>query len=235
MFIHKKQRFTIYFGDASQNITLDEINQKKAIGSLEKIAQKLNILQFVFLHQNHGVEGDVIQKSNAQSYFFQQSGDYLITKKKNCGIGVLTADCLSIVLYDPITQTAGIVHAGWRGSAAGILKIVIDRMVQDCGVFVDMMQMYLGPAARSCCYEVQQDFIKNFVHHENYQASFIQKDYKLYFDAAQFAVNIAQNLGIKDKNIYTTYNVCTICDTSFCSYRREKENACRQITLITLH
>ena len=255
--IHKTPQFTIYFGDAALSVSLEEIDKKEITPALQNIAQELHISQLVFLHQNHGVQGNIVQRSDTQSQFFQQPGDYLITQKKDCGIGVVTADCLPIVIYDPTTHTAAIIHAGWKGAVAGIFAITVKKMIESCGASVDTMQIYFGPAARPCCYEVQQDFVDNFQRsvgalpcptkpcakfgaqedaiHSNYESAFIKKDDKLYFDSTVFTVNIAQSLGIKLKNIYTTYNVCTICDTSFCSYRREKENARRQITLISLH
>ena len=235
MFIHKNQKFTIYFGDALQSISLDEIDRKEITPALKNIADQLSISQFVFLHQNHGVDGAVIQNDDTESQFFQQPGDYLITQKKDCGIGVVTADCLPIVIYDPTTHTSAIVHAGWKGAAAGIFAITIKKMVESYGASVATMQIYFGPAARPCCYEVQQDFVDQFMKFTNYRSAFVHKHDKLYFDSTVFTVNIAQSLGIKLKNIYTTYNVCTICDTSYCSFRREKENARRQITLISLH
>ena len=218
--IHKTPQFTIYFGDAALSVSLEEIDKKEITPALQNIAQELHISQLVFLHQNHGVQGNIVQRSDTQSQFFQQPGDYLITQKKDCGIGVVTADCLPIVIYDPTTHTAAIIHAGWKGAVAGIFAITVKKMIESCGASVDTCAKF----------GAQEDAI-----HSNYESAFIKKDDKLYFDSTVFTVNIAQSLGIKLKNIYTTYNVCTICDTSFCSYRREKENARRQITLISLH
>ena len=235
MFIYKASQFTIYFGDASQSLTLEEITQQQNIQILQNIAEQLNISQLVFLRQNHGVQGAVIREDDTESQFFQQPGDYLITQKKYCGIGVVTADCLPIVIYDKATHTSAIIHAGWKGSTAGIFSVTINKMIESCSASVDTMHVFFGPAARPCCYEVQQDFVDNFIMHPNYQSAFVHKNGKIYFDSTVFTANIAQSLGIKPKNIYTTYNVCTICDTSFCSFRREKENARRQITLISLY
>lgn len=235
MFIFTSDQFTIYFGDASQSITTHDIQQKTMTTSIHNIAQQVGADQVVFLQQTHGVQGAVIKKSDDQSQFLQQQGDVIITNKKNCGIGVLTADCLPIVIYDPITHSAGIVHAGWKGSVANIFEIAIKKMAQEFTTYPADLQIYFGPAAGACCYEVSPDFMDNFKLYPNYQDAFIEKNNKIYFDSAVFTAIIARNLGIEGKNIYTTYNVCTICNTSFCSYRREKENASRQITLISLH
>ena len=235
MFIHKTEQCTIYFGDASQSITIDEIQQKKITQNLASIADQMGVQQMVFLHQTHGVQGAVIKKNDNKSQFFQYDGDYLVTNKKGCGIGVVTADCLPIVVYDPIHHATAIIHAGWKGSAADIFTVALNNMVEEFETSISELQLYFGPAARTCCYEVSADFIDNFKQYANCDDAFVKKNSKIYFDSTVFTAIIARNLGIKDKNIYTTYNVCTICDTSFCSFRREKEKSSRQVTLISLH
>ena len=81
--IHKTPQFTIYFGDAALSVSLEEIDKKEITPALQNIAQELHISQLVFLHQNHGVQGNIVQRSDTQSQFFQQPGDYLITQKKD--------------------------------------------------------------------------------------------------------------------------------------------------------
>lgn len=235
MAIHITEKFSIYFGDASQSLTTADIAQKKMTPVLQGVAQQVGADHLFFLQQNHGTQGAVITDTDIGTQFLQQSGDFIITNKKKYGIGVLTADCLPIVIYDPVTHSAGIVHAGWKGSAANVFAITIQCMVQEFTTPVHDLQIYFGPAAGGCCYEVSSDFIDNFGQQADIQAAFIKKNSKIFFNSTIFTSIIARNLGIKAKNIYTTYNVCTICTTSLCSYRREKEKARRQITLISLH
>ena len=203
--------------------------------SLQNIAQQLKIDQIAFLHQEHGVQGMQIHSKDNQNYLFNPTGDYLITDKKKCGIGVVTADCLPIVIYDPIHHASGIVHAGWRGLVAGVFQAVVQDMANKFKRSPASLEIYVGPAAGPCCYEVQQDFIDNFKKYGNEQLFFRKKGFKTYFDSQAFVIVLARSLGIKEEKIYTRYNVCTICSLSFCSYRREKENARRQITMVCLH
>ena len=235
MFNHTTQQFTIYFGDASQSITLDEIAAQQSTQNIQNIGDLLKIKQMIFLHQNHGVQGMQLLIDDEASQFFEQSGDYLFTQRKNCGIGVVTADCLPIVIYDPITHAAGIVHAGWKGLVAGAFEVAIQDMQEKLGTKPEYLDIYLGPAARPCCYEVQQDFIDKFVEYQDYfDQIFIKNNGKTYFDSRAFITVIARSLGIDAQKIYTRYNVCTICNKSFCSYRRDKDKAHRQITMICL-
>ena len=289
MFIERNPKFTIYFGDMDQSVSVDEILVQENTSALQNIVQQIQANQIAFLRQEHGVQGKIIELSDDQNYFFQPAGDYLITQKINCGIGVVTADCLPIVLYDPINHAAGIVHAGWKGLQAGVLEVTVTDMITQFGSRPEDLQIYLGPSARPCCYEVQQDFVDQFQEYQKFNidtpmtsfslshrnqegrlpltsfldsdeksvigcnptplheisersegldyshAFFIQRDGKIYFDSRSFIMVIARSLGIKLENLYTRYNLCTICNLSFCSYRREKEKARRQVTMISLH
>ena len=237
MKLHKDINFSIYFGDEYDSVSLDEIANKQKTSALENISQQLKINQIALLAQNHGTQGMQIVVDDEQSYFFSPVGDYLFTQKKLCGIGVVTGDCLPIVMYDPVAHAAGTVHAGWKGLAAGVFQIAVQEMIEKIGIQSENLIIYLGPAARPCCYEVQQDFIDCFRKQSISVGDhfFIKKDDKIYFDSRVYTNVIARNLGIKHENIYTRYNVCTICTLSFCSYRRQKDKARRQVTMISLY
>jgi polyphenol oxidase len=236
MKLHQDKNFSIYFGDQEQSVSVDEIAAGRSTQAIQNIAQQLGIKQTVFLAQNHGIQGMQVAIDDEHNYNFAPVGDYLFTQRKNCGIGVVTADCLPIVIYDPVLHAAGIVHAGWKGLVSEIFQVAIADMIEKFGSRSQDLTIYLGPAARPCCYEVQQDFIDCFRKYQNNSdSSFIKKDGKTYFDVRPFIDVIGRNLGIKHENIYTMYNVCTICTLSFCSYRRQKDKARRQVTMISLY
>ncbi len=236
MQIHQGVNFSIYFGDQEESIACHEIFSQERTYNLELIADRLQVTQIALLLQNHGIEGVDIARHDNQSSLFSQPGDYLVTQRTYCGIGVVTADCVPIVLYDPITHTAAIIHAGWKGLLANIVQQAVYFMAEKMLVQREYLQMYIGPCALSCCYQVQQDFIDRFTEKFQDAASFfVKKEDKIYFDCIVCINVIARNLGIKQENIYTMYNVCTICTLSFCSYRRQKDKARRQVTMISLY
>ena len=57
--------------------------------------------------------------------------DALITKQINTPIGVLTADCAPIVLFDPNKEIISVIHAGWRGALSGIVKNVTNFFIKE--------------------------------------------------------------------------------------------------------
>lgn len=238
MIIHKTPSFLIYFGDQQKQLSLDDIDQHVYTPALQSVLQKMHIDQAAFLHQVHGVKGkhvtdDFMQGKNLQ--LFYEDGDFLVTRQHGLGIGVTTADCLPIVLYDKVSHVVAIVHAGWKGSLGGIVQRCVKNMEDLFQTQPEKLQVFFGPAAKACCYEVQQDFYDAFMEQGADSLAFLKKKNKIYFDNAVFASFQLRNLGIPSENIYTKYNMCTICDTSFCSYRRDKDKAGRQVTIVALH
>lgn len=235
VFIHQEESFILYFGNSQNSLSMREIDPKENFLRILDVQKKVDAHQTVFLHQNHGTAGFFLDDTDNQTYFLDKIGDYIFTKKTGVGIGVLTADCLPIIIYDPKRHATCIIHAGWKGLVAGVFQVGLQAMVKEFQTDMHFLEIYLGPAARSCCYQVQQDFIDAFIDYKSdFSSFFINKNEKTYFDNQFFIMVIARNLGIDVEKIYTKYNVCTICNLSFCSYRRENNKARRQISMICL-
>lgn len=154
--------------------------------------------------------------------------DAFISDKINLPLAVLTADCLSIFLYDPKTPAIGMVHAGWRGTKIKITALTVKRMQERFDTNAKDLKVVLGPSMRSCCFEVNEkpeDF--NF-------CELIKKDGKLYFDI--IAENKKQLLdsGVREENI-TDSGKCTYCQNEdYFSFRKEGEKSGRLISVIML-
>ena len=83
--------------------------------------------------------------------------DALITKQINTPIGVLTADCAPIVLFDPNKEIISVIHAGWRGALSGIVKNVTNFFIKE-GSKVESLEIIIGPCISQNSYEVKDDF-----------------------------------------------------------------------------
>ena len=88
----------------------------------KKINVKLNNLKL--MHQTHS-KVIFISKYNRKSKNFYS--DALITNIKGFGLGVVTADCVPIILYDSKNQFIGCIHAGWKGAFSGIIENTIKK------------------------------------------------------------------------------------------------------------
>jgi len=83
--------------------------------------------------------------------------DGLITDVPGLTLAAFGADCLTAVLYDPVRRAVGAVHAGWRGTAMGILERAVERMTACYGTHPADLLCALGPCIDKCCFETDQD------------------------------------------------------------------------------
>jgi len=85
--------------------------------------------------------------------------DALITNATQTPLVILTADCAAVFLYDPVHHPAGIAHAGWRGTVAGIAAETVEQMVEKFGSRPADLIAGIGPSIGPCCYEVGDEVI----------------------------------------------------------------------------
>jgi YfiH family protein len=83
--------------------------------------------------------------------------DGLIILRPGVMVSVLSADCVPLIFYDPARHVAAVVHAGWRGTAAGIARRAVQTLVEQCGCRPEDLLVGLGPSIGPCCYEVSEE------------------------------------------------------------------------------
>ena len=79
--------------------------------------------------------------------------DALVTSRAGQPLAIFTADCVPLVLCDPVGQRVAAVHAGWRGTAAGVARVALEALVARGARPADVL-VALGPAIGPCCYEI---------------------------------------------------------------------------------
>jgi YfiH family protein len=111
--------------------------------------------RLVTVNQVHGEAIVVVDDRNFAGLATAQA-DALITKEPMIAIGVETADCVPILLIDPITPAVGAVHAGWRGTVQTIVRKAVAKMQSSFGSDPGQMIAAIGPAIGPECYEVDE-------------------------------------------------------------------------------
>ncbi len=154
--------------------------------------------------------------------------DALVTDKRHVPLVILTADCLSIFLYDAKTPAIGLVHAGWKGTREGITLNAVQCMQHYCGSKPGDISVFFGPALRKCCYEVGDEF-RDFFPHE-----LTGKDGRLYFDIAAANKKQLLDAGIERGHIRDC-GVCTGCNPEeYFSYRKQGRECGRFLSVLML-
>ena len=151
----------------------------------------------------------------------ERQGDALITNEIGKCIGVRTADCVPILMVDSRHGAVAAVHAGWRGTAVGIVKQVIDKMQSDFAVSAADLYAAVGPCIRACCYEVGPEVAAHF--------NLIGR---CNIDLPEANRHQMEAAGLPPDHIFDS-GLCTACQTSqFFSFRREPHNPGRMLSSI---
>jgi len=211
--------------------------------ALVPIRKKMGVECLTLLKQVHGFDGHPVKNKPQNSCLdiFAREGDFLITNKPGFAICVLTADCLPIILYDRTKHACGAVHAGWRGSVKKIAPRAVAKMQETYGTNPRDVIAYFGPSAKRCCYEVGKGFSKNLVGHALarlgqdviFKRSVAGTD-RFFFDNVKLNEMQLVDSGLLPENILLEHNLCTMCDSSLYSYRRDGERAGRQLAIVSL-
>jgi hypothetical protein len=88
--------------------------------------------------------------------------DALITRAPSVVLAMHGADCVPVLLADPARGVVAAVHAGWRGTAAGVSSAAVAAMVRQCSSQADDLVAAIGPAIGPCCYEVDRPVFQAF-------------------------------------------------------------------------
>jgi YfiH family protein len=137
---------------------------------------------------------------------------------------VKTADCVPVLLGDPRTGAYAAVHAGWRGTLAGIVTNSVRLLAERFGTDPADLRAAIGPSAGRCCYEVGEEVITAFreVFEEADDLFTPTRPGHAMVDLPRANVNQLVAAGVPAENIQVA-PVCTICRNDlFFSYRKEK-------------
>ena len=114
--------------------------------------------KLILMHQTHSNKVLEVKKNNSRKIFYS---DALITKVKGVALGVVTADCAPILLYDKKSKIIGCIHAGWKGAYSGIIRNTIKKIKGISGsrdIFAA-----IGPCIGKDSYEVDKKFYEKFL------------------------------------------------------------------------
>ena len=159
-----------------------------------------------------------------------EDGDALISSVAGLTVGIRTADCVPILLADSRLRAVASIHAGWRGTAAGIVSAAVRKMQEAFGSCPEDLIAAIGPCIGPCCYEVGADVARQFADWcpEMEQATGAVKLDLPGCNAAQLS-----QLGVT--NIWVA-GECTFCVAEkYYSFRRQKEAAGRMLSYAGIH
>ena len=159
--------------------------------------------------------------------------DAVMTQEKNRPLMVMVADCIPVLIYDPVQEAIAAVHAGRAGIFTEIIPKSIKKMQKNYGSKEKDLLIVLGPSIHQCCYEVGAD-IRDLSVNSGYGYAIRSDRGRYYLDLISIANKQLEACGIENKHIEIS-SLCTACNTdTFYSYRAEKNNCGRFAGVIML-
>ena len=198
-------------------------NNKDVKNNLNFVKKKLKINKEKLMTMNQTHSSKVIRIDENNLKIKRYNSDAIITSSKGLALGVLTADCVPIILFDSINNSIGCIHAGWKGCLNGIIENTLKRMrykKKSYKIFA-----CVGPCINKKSYEVGQDLFKKFgkVSQKNSVFFSSKKKGKYFFDLRGLV-----NEKLKRSGVYSVENIDkdTFKDSNnFFSYRRAQKLA----------
>lgn len=182
--------------------------------------------------QKHTANVAIVNDENIDAAF--ENTDGLITNLPRVGLGVITADCQSVVIVDTKKKVIANLHAGWRGTMQKIVEIGVKNMVDGFGSDPKDFVAYFAPCIHAECFEVDADLAQEFG--DKFGNKYVEKSMnvgKYLVDTVQINVDVLVRFGVSRDNIEVDSN-CTKCMASmFHSYRADGSSA-RNLSVVAL-
>ena len=191
-------------------------NKNNILKNLKFVSKKMQtkIQNLVLMYQTHS---NKVIKVKKNEFLKKVNSDAIITTEKNLALGVVTADCVPILVYESRKKLIGCIHAGWKGAFSGIIKNTINEIRKinpESKIYAS-----IGPCITMMNYEVDNVFFKKFIKKskKNKIYFFKKNEKKQFFNLRKF---------VEDQLLYLKVNVDHVNhDTfeergNFFSYRR---------------
>ena len=188
-------------------------------------------LRVVTVHQVHGTAALVLDR-RSPSMRSIVAGEGEASTGAHGYDAIVTADCVPILLLDPVRGVAAAVHAGWRGTLGGVVPKTVAVMQNRFGCSLRSIRAAIGPSIGVCCYEVNGAVLAPLKRGCPYWSEVVEdvKGAKAHLDLRGLNRLQLEEVGIGPARIESV-NLCTACHPDlFYSYRREGAGTGRMIS-----
>lgn len=193
--------------------------------------------QLLTVKQVHGNDILLVDEPNPDlNHFLSVEVDAIITNQPEIMLGVLTADCIPILIWHPTQKIGAAIHAGWRGAASGLIQKVINAIGKNFNIPAAELRAAIGPGIGAHKYEVDRPVRDAFRQGTGFWEN-ISEETRL----GHWKLNIPlscqlqlEQVGLKQQNIDVAEQ-CTCCHAElFFSHRRDQGVTGRQLGFIKL-
>lgn len=215
-------------------------NEQDIIHNRKALMQELNhhLEDCVFANQTHSANIHKVSKDDIGAGAYSTKDaiancDALYTREKNVLLGVFSADCVPILIYDKGQGIIAAVHSGWKSTVQELTKKVLHTLIYEEDSDPKEMYAYIGPAIDFFSFEVGDDVIGQIKAMSFNTDAFIipKEDGKYLVDNKRLNMQMLLDAGIPDTHIFMHDGDTFENETDFFSYRKNKDKG-RNLTFI---
>jgi len=165
-----------------------------------------------FASQVHGIRILRVDAAAGAGEFLAGEADGLMTDSPDAVLCVGVADCVPVWLFDPVTRSGALLHAGREGSVAGICAAGVRALQEAYGARPGDLRAQIGPSAGPCCYEVSPEMASDYR----------RRGYPVrgrHLDLWELNTLQLAGAGVRPGHMAVS-GACTICGDRFFSFRR---------------
>lgn len=207
-------------------------NPTAIIENRQQLAKQIGVPlnRFVFANQTHSDHIVNVTEADASKGAVNCEDaiadcDALYTRAANLLIGVFTADCVPILLYDPMEKLICAIHSGWMGTVKQITAKTLDILVHQEGCDPKQLHAYIGPAIATHSFEVGMEVVEKLQALPFDPAGFIRfkSQEKALVDNKGLNREMLLRAGVPKENITMDKNDTFAANDAFFSYRRDHQ------------
>ncbi len=187
----------------------------------------------------HGLENILtVNQVHGSTVFFADSAveeksaeaDSIVTQQEGVGVGVITADCIPVLICFPDSGCVCAVHAGWRGTSLRTARNCLGAVCKKYSLGPQDAVAVIGPAIWGCCYEVRDDVASQFVSRFRDEGDWLLEkgDGKFLLDLVELNRIELCDAGVPEIEIM---DLCTCCQ-GLPSYRRDGSGTEKMISFV---
>ena len=194
--------------DDSENVTRNRTEFVKAVGG-DRTWEIVSVLQIHGTHVKFFAKGETgLQTEDGRAVV---EADGLATAAPAVMLAIQVADCVPVLVADTRRRIVAAFHAGWRGSAAGIVEQGVARMVRELECDAADMVAAIGPSIGACCYTVGDEVRTMFGARFGYAAElFSDREDGMHVDLAEANRRQLVGAGVRAERV-SVIGECTAC------------------------
>lgn len=216
------------WGDDPAHVTENRRRLAEAVGGAPFVARQV-----------HGAVIRRVRAGDERAEIARHEADGLCSDAPGVVLGVFVADCVPALIADARTGACAAVHAGWRGTVAGILPAAVRALSAEFGARPGDLQIALGPAIGPCCFEVGLEVVAavEAAIPDARAREIVRPSPRGLADKAHVDLHAANRLLLEregvDPEAIVSIAGCTHCDRArFFSFRRDGASTGQQMGLI---